>query len=417
MVAVAREPPGPLVFRRPALYQAQYRAVYAASRYAVIEASTKSGKTVACLAWLAERAFLARRPGQHYWWIAPGYAQAKMAFRRQKRSLPRERYEPNESELTLTYGHNGAVQQFRSAENPDSLYGEDVFAAVIDEATRCKEDAWLALRTTLTATQGPVRIIGNVKGRKNWAYRLARKAEAGEPGYAYAKITAYDAVQAGVLDPEEIEDARRALPGSVFQELYLAEASDDGGNPFGLAAIRRKVLPELAPGPPVVWGWDLAKSVDYTVGIALNARGQVCRFERWQGAWELTIAKIISLSRCRAVVDTTGVGDPVFEALQRRGAGVFEPYKFTAQSKQQLMEGLAVAIQQGESGLGYPAGTIVSELEGFEYEYRRPDGVRYSAPDGAHDDCVIALALAWHGFRRRAMHQAMVPPSTSYQSL
>ncbi len=70
----------------------------------------------------------------------------------------------------------------------------------------------------VVATRGPVRIIGNVKGRQNWAYRLARMAEQGTPDMAYFRLTAYDAVKAGVLDAEEIEDARRALPESVFRE-------------------------------------------------------------------------------------------------------------------------------------------------------------------------------------------------------
>ena len=97
---------------------------------------------------------------------------------------------------------------------------------VIDEATRVKPEAWHALRTTLSATQGPVRIIGNVSGRRNWAYQLARRAEAGEPDMHYAKITAYDAIKAGVLTQEEVEDARRNLSERVFCELYLAEPAD-----------------------------------------------------------------------------------------------------------------------------------------------------------------------------------------------
>lgn len=68
-----------------------------------------------------------------------------------------------------------------------------------------------------------------------------------------------------------------------------------------------------------------------------------------------------------------------------------EPFHFTSQSKQKLMEGLAVAIQQKK--ITYPDGVIVDELEVFEYEYTR-GGVKYSAPVGLHDDCVCALALA-----------------------
>jgi hypothetical protein len=55
------------------------------------------------------------------------------------------------------------------------------------------------------------------------------------------------------------------------------------------------------------------------------------------------------------------------------------------------MEGLAVAIQQRE--ITFPEGPITNELNAFEYEYTRT-GVRYSAPEGMHDDCVMALALA-----------------------
>lgn len=68
-----------------------------------------------------------------------------------------------------------------------------------------------------------------------------------------------------------------------------------------------------------------------------------------------------------------------------------EAFKFTSTSKQQIMEGLAVAIQQQK--ISFPEGPIVSELEVFEYEYTRT-GVKYSAPEGLHDDCVCALALA-----------------------
>lgn len=254
----------------------------------------------------------------------------------------------------------------------------------------CKEEAWHAVRSTLTATRGPIRIIGNVKGRRNWAYQLARRAESGESGMRYEKITAADAIQAGILAADEVEDARGKLPEHVFRELYEAVPSDDGGNPFGLAAIRACLAP-LSESEPVGWGWDLAKSADWTVGVALDASGTACAFERWQGPWETTIRRIALLTgHAPALVDSTGVGDPVLEALQK-GHSNYEGFKFTALSKQQLMEGLAVAIQQRT--VRFPDGQIAAELETFEYEYTRT-GVRYAAPEGLHDDCVMALALA-----------------------
>jgi Terminase large subunit, T4likevirus-type, N-terminal len=378
-----------LRYTRPWLYPQQEQAIFCPERYAVVEASTKSGKTVACLIWLVEAA-MAGLAGQNFWWVAPIFAQARIAFRRMKQGLPKEVYTANESELTITLA-NGSLVWFKSADNPDSLYGEDVFAVVMDEATRSKEEAWHAVRSTLTATRGPIRIIGNVKGRKNWAYRLARMAESGEANMHFAKITAHDAVSAGILDADEIRSAKRDLPDAVFRELYLAEPSDDEGNPFGLQTIRACIRP-LSSGHVETWGIDLAKSVDWTVAIGLDADKITAAFARWQGPWEETILKLrIMASQAPALVDSTGVGDPVLEALQR-GGGLFAGFKFTQPSKQQLMEGLAVAIQRGE--VGYPDGPIVNELEAFEYEYTRT-GVRYSAPEGMHDDCVCALALAF----------------------
>jgi hypothetical protein len=376
-------------YNRPALANYQLDALFNDSRYGIVEASTKAGKTAACLVWIIEQA-LQGKSGQDFWWICPVYGQAKIAFRRLKAGLPRESYTANESDLTLTL-INGARIVCKSAEKPDNLYGEDVFAAVFDEASRAREEAWHALRSTLTATRGKVRIIGNVKGRKNWAYKLARKAESGEPGMSYQKITAYDAVDAGILSEDEIEDARRQLPDNVFRELYLAEPSDDEGNPFGMIAIRDCIAP-MSDEKPVCFGLDLAKSVDWTCLIGLDKQRRVCVFERFQKSWNDTIETVRRIvGNTKTLVDSTGVGDAVLESLQKDGRRNFEGFKFTQGSKQQLMEGLAVVIQKQE--IGFPDGVITNELESFEYEYTRT-GVRYSAPQGMHDDAVCAIALA-----------------------
>ena len=346
---------------------------------------------MACIAWLLEQALAGSR-GQAFWWISPVYPQAKIAFRRLKRGLHDRMYQANESELTVSLIH-GTTISFRSAEKPDNLYGEDVHAAVMDEASRMKQEAWHAGRSTLTATRGPVRIIGNVKGRRNWAYNLARQAEGGEPGWFFAKLTAQDAVDAGIVAADEVEQAKRQLPENVFRELYFAEPSDDGGNPFGQKSIQ-ECIQDMSPEPPAVYGIDLAKSVDWTVVIGLDSNGTVCRFNRYQLPWEETVRALVSeIKLTAAVIDSTGVGDPIVERIQKALPNV-EGYNFSAPSKQKLMEGLAVAIQSGE--VRYPAGVIVSELDSFMFEYTRT-GVRYSAPEGLHDDCVMALALAVYG--------------------
>lgn len=397
-----------ITYKRPPCYPKQLEAIFNPvdkdnnpARYSFIEASTKAGKTRGCIAWIIEVSVLGGREGRNYWWIAPVYGQAKIAYRRTKRALRKagllRRSNDGDLELQLV---NLAVLTFKSGEKPDNLYGEDVYAAVIDEASRMRPEAFHAIRSTLTFTGGPIRCIGNVKGRKNWFYELSRKAQHGEPGYAYYKMTAYDAVEGGVFPLSEIQDAERALPKHVFRELYLAEPSDDGGNPFGLTAISGCVRP-MSDEMPFANGVDFAKSVDWTVVHALDRAGNTCGHERWQAPWSITTPRVkILVGQVPTLADRTGVGDPIVEELQAANHRL-EGFLFTGPSKQELMVGLASAIQKGECG--YPPGVIVDELECFEYEYTRT-GVRYSAPEGYHDDCVIALALAVEQ-RRRLMPQ------------
>jgi hypothetical protein len=374
---------------RPAFTDYQKKILYSPARFTVTKGATKIGKTFPHLFWLFEKAHEQIKSGANYWWIAPIYPQAKIAFNRMRRAAVPLGYRINESELFIETAYDSRIW-FKGADKPDSLYGEDVFAAVFDEFTRAKEEAWFALRSTLTHTKGPCKFIGNSKGKKNWGHRLWTKAKAGEPGYEAFKVTAYDAVAAGILSLEEVEQAKRDLPKHAFDELYLAEDLDDQANPFGIDFLRKQIRP-ISNKTPVCFGVDLAKSVDWAVIVGLDDEGYICHFERWQSDWEQTRRRIIStVGSTRTLIDSTGVGDPIVEDIKRQCGGV-EGFHFSSRSKQQIMEGLAASIQKAETYI--LEGLMFDELESFEFKYSRT-GVSYSAPDGMHDDIVCALALA-----------------------
>ena len=146
----------------------------------------------------------------------------------------------------------------------------------------------------------------------------------------------------------------------------------------------------MSTAAPESWGVDLAKSHDWTVAVALDASGAVCRLERWQGPWNLTREKLAKMiGQTSAQIDSTGVGDPIVEDLRRVCRRV-EGFKFTSQSKQQLMEGLQIAIST--SDIRFPDGWLRNELEAFGFRYSGRS-VSYEATTG-HDDGVCALALA-----------------------
>jgi hypothetical protein len=385
-------------YKRPPLTYYQREILDAEERFTITEASTKTGKTASHIIWLFEQG-LKLKEGQNVWWVAPVYGQAEIAFNRMRHQVSQKNiFEVNQSKLKLTLPTGGVIQ-FKSAQDPDNLYGEDVYAAVFDEASRAKEAAWFALRSTLTATRGKCKIIGNAKGKKNWMYRLGSKARAGEPDYKYFKITAYDAVKAGILSIEEVEQAKRDLPDYVFKELYLAEPNEDGANPFGYTHINNCLQLELSKQPTEFIGIDIAKSYDYTVITCLDKFGKITYFDRFQKDWAQTKETILRLPDKPTLIDSTGVGDSFVEDLNKIRHNI-TGFKYTSDSKQKLMAGLAQGIQKGE--IGIIDGVLKDELESFEFIYNANTGhVRYSAPEGQHDDCVNSLALSYKCFKEK----------------
>lgn len=383
-------------YQRPYLYPKQEAAVFDPHRYSIIEASTKSGKTIGCVVWILEKA-LGAEPGQNFWWVAPVFEQADIAYTRSKDALPKGLFDKNDTRRIITLP-NEARLWYKSADRPDALYGDDVWGVVMDEASRIKTEAWYAVRTTLTYTRGQVRVIGNVKGRKNWAYKLGRRALNGHKGMAYHVINCWDAVAAGVLDRVEVEAARDELPAHIFRELYECVPSDDGGNPFGLQHIEACATDELSTAPVEAWGWDLAKHRNFSVGVGLDGQGRIAAFERFQDSWEGTFKRIVSATGdVPALLDSTpgSVGDPIIDRLHGEGHLNFKGYPFSTNSKQTLMLGLAAAIQRREVSI--LNGVMRNEMEAFEYEHKPNDPlgrVLYRVAEGMHDDCVDGLALA-----------------------
>jgi hypothetical protein len=150
-------------------------------------------------------------------------------------------------------------------------------------------------------------------------------------------------------------------------------------------------------------GWDLAKSVDWTVGYAVDLTKkpfQVYFLDRWQGAdWNLTKARIESsyfrLNRPKGLIDSTGVGDPILEDLARK-CNRLEGYKFTQESRKQLLDNLIIVLEQGLVYLP-PDDGLVAELEAFRFVEQNSGGKKWfraESPNSLTDDRVMALALA-----------------------
>lgn len=369
-----------------------------AKRFNVGACGRRWGKTDMGIEHLALPAMLA---GDPVGWFAPTYKLLDEAwdFALQIFAPFGTSLKVNKSERYIKLPTGGKMdfwttQPVHAGDNESEVArGRKYKLAIYDEAARArklKADWERAIRPTLSDLRGDAWFLTTPKGH-NFLWRLFIRGESDD----YEEWQSFHMPTSSnpYIHPDEIESARLELPADAFAQEYLAEFLADAANPFGIHAIRACITEGMAKGPVAAWGFDLAKSVDHTVGIGLNEQGGVCVFQRWQSDWRNTKKRIIAMiGNTPALIDSTGVGDPIVEDIQVH-CPLAEGYKFTSQSKQQLMEGLAVAIQNQEISYSDELQTMINELESFQYEYK-PNGVRYTAPDGMYDDCVDGLSLA-----------------------
>ena len=364
-------------------HTAQLQIISEAKRFNVLDCGRRFGKSKLAANILSENA-LEGHPGAYF---APTYKLLEGTFKdilTSLQSLISRKHDNQRIELIT-----GGSIEFWSLENPLAGRSRKYKVAIIDEAAfnRNLWQSWTeAIRPTLTDLKGSAWFMSTPKG-KNDFYKLWMRGQTGEQDWMSWQMPT---ITNPFIDPSEIEAARRDLPELAFAQEYLAEFNDNVANPFGLDKIR-VCTGQMSNEPAVCFGIDLAKSFDWTVIIGLDRFGVVCYFDRFQRPWNETKEIIRRLPRAAIKIDSTGVGDPITEDIQRERSDVHS-FKYTSTSKQQLMEGLAAAIHQRR--VIFPDGVIKAELESFEYQMTGT-GVKYTAPVGLHDDCVNALALAW----------------------
>lgn len=371
----------------PEPHSGQQRVNAEAQRFNVLECGRRWGKTTFGMNKLVEPAI----GGKPVAWFAPTYKTMAEQWKDVENMLRPVIASKNKVEQQIRL-ITGGVLDFWSLDDPDSGRGRKYARVVLDEASiiRKLEDAWQAtIRPTLTDYQGDAWILGTPKGRR-FFHQLWERGQQGRPGWASWRAAT---VTNPFISPEEVEDAKRDLPEHIFNQEYLGIPADDGGNPFGIDSIQRCVMADDAhTDGAAFYGVDLAKSQDWTWVIGLDTSGREVVSERWQGDWSRTRERVKAIVGDRPTfIDSTGVGDPIAEDIQRERPQV-KGFKFSSASKQQLMEGLSLAIQSGEVQFRDPQ--LIGELESFEYEYKAGGRVVYQAPQGLHDDGVCALALA-----------------------
>lgn len=395
-----------------------------ARRFNWVSAGRRWRKTTLAMSIAVESALA----GGSYIWGAPTFDQVRIGFSETKRALGGYA-EFNQGRMTVVLPEGGEII-FRSLDNPDNARGHTADGVIIDEVGFIKPAAWHeVLRPMLIDTGGWLWAMGTPNGR-NFFWQEWMKAR------DYADVMSWQVPTLGVKitdrglvrDPhplenpdipfDEIKKLFETMPERVFRQEILAEFMESGGGVFrrvnesATAAPQEKRQPAYTNGEEKGWhqyvmGIDWGKLSDFSVIIVIDLNtSEVVYMDRFnQIDYAVQVGRLNVLvdkfKPVQIIAERNAMGEPLVEQLQRQGLPV-TGFTTTNATKAAAVDALALAFERGAIKiLNDPV--LVGELQAFEMD-RTPSGmIRYSAPEGLHDDCVIALALAWQGAMSKPM--------------
>jgi phage FluMu gp28-like protein len=207
------------------------------------------------------------------------------------------------------------------------------------------------------------------------------------------------------IPPGEVEAARLDSPEDTFRKEYLAEFLED-------SAVFTKVRESATakeqgyaqdgypshPRHSYVVGVDWGKYEDYSVFAVIDTTvRELCHLDRSNHLdYTLQVRRLEDICKRYQVSQVIAEGNAqatTIELLRKANLPVRE-FTTSNVSKQNIIEGLKLGLEQGRLKI-LDNSVLLSELQAFEATRLPGGGLRYAAPSGYHDDCVMALALAW----------------------
>ena len=199
------------------------------TRFKVIVAGRRCGKSrLSAVALLVEG--LKCPQGSAVMYVAPTQGQARQIIWDLLMDLGRDVISGshvNNMDITLI---NGAKIYVRGADRPDTLRGVSLTFVVLDEVADIKADTWeKVLRAALSDKKGNALFIGTPKGR-NWFYDMYNLGlEDPDEEWKSWHFTTKDNP---LIDPKEIDGARKTLSSFAFKQEYEASFDNAGTDLF-----------------------------------------------------------------------------------------------------------------------------------------------------------------------------------------
>jgi len=199
------------------------------TRFKVVAAGRRCGKSrLAATTLLIEG--LRCPAGSAVLYVAPTNGQARQIIWNVLLDLGREVIagsHVNNQDITLI---NGATIYVRGADRPDTLRGVSLTYAVLDEVADIKPEAWeQVIRASLSDKKGRGLFIGTPKGR-NWFFDLFKLGQSGQD--EDWKSWHFTTKDNPLIDPKEVESAKKTLSTFAFKQEYMASFDNAGSDVF-----------------------------------------------------------------------------------------------------------------------------------------------------------------------------------------
>jgi hypothetical protein len=334
-------------------------------------------------------------------WFSPTYKMLAEAWREVKSTVAPVVQRRSEQDKRLELYGGGSIE-FWSLDNPDVARGRKYGLIVVDEAAMVPNLMYVwdaVLRPTLVDMTGGAWFFSTPKGRNGFWQLWQRGQDEAMPDWKSWRFPTSDNP---FIKQSEIDEMRRTMPERIFRQEVLAEFLDDAGGVFRRvieAAVLREQQPEQ--GRAYIFGVDWAKYSDFTVISVLDAstRQMVYQDRFNQIDYSVQTARLKALAERYkpqvVIAETNSIGEPLLEQLRADGLPV-QGFTTTNASKQQIIDALALAFERGDIKILNDQ-VLINELQAYESTRLPGGGFRYSAPEGMHDDTVMALAMAYHG--------------------
>lgn len=310
--------------------------------------------------------------------------------------------EMNKSEHQFRVLGGGSFSMW-SLDSADTVRGRKYALALIDEAAMVTnlEDAWNAvIRPTLTDYEGEADFYSTPKGMGFFHTLFARGEDDNFPDWASFH---FPTSSNPFIKQTEIDSAQQELPADIFRQEYLAEFIQGEGAVFrNITAnlTKDETKPKDHENHVIVAGVDWGQVNDFTaISIVCDTCKREVELDRFnQIDWEFQRARLLAaLDKWNVgftLAEENSIGSPNLEALAKSTPRKVAGFQTTAQSKPPLIQSLALALEQEEyKWCDVPVAT--RELEAYEAKRNEmTNRIAYSAPQGFHDDTVIARCLA-----------------------